>query len=87
MNIQVRMKNPWFWIGVIGVALTAIGVDPQTFTSWSAVWEGIKTVLGNPVQLVTFALSVLAVFVDPTTAGVGDSKRAMTYTEPKKEVK
>ncbi len=74
----------WFWIGVIGVALTAIGVDPQTFTSWSTVWEGIRTVLGNPVQLVTFALSVLAVFVDPTTAGIKDSVKAMTYREPKK---
>ncbi len=86
MNLKVRMKNPWFWVGIVGVALTAIGVDPQTFTSWAAVWDGIKTILGNPVQLVTLALSVLAVFIVPTTAGVGDSKRAMTYTEPNKEV-
>ncbi len=86
MNLKVRMKNPWFWIGIVGVALTAIGVDPQTFTSWAAVFEGIKNILGNPVQLVTLAFSILAVFVDPTTAGVRDSKKAMTYTEPKKEV-
>ena len=87
VNIPVRMKNPWFWVGVASVAITAIGVDPQTFTSWSAVWEGIKAVLCNPVQLCTMCLAILSVFVDPTTAGIGDSKRALEYTKPNKEEK
>lgn len=85
MNIKVRVKNPWFWVGVFSVAITAIGVDPQTFTSWSAVLEGVKAVLSNPVQLVTMCLAVLSVFIDPTTAGVTDSKTALTYTAPKKK--
>ena len=82
VNIPVRMKNPWFWVGVVSVAITAIGVDPQTFTSWAAVWEGIKAVLSNPVQLVTMCLAVLSVFIDPTTAGLSDSEKALTYTTP-----
>lgn len=69
-----RMKNPWFWIGLCSVALTAIGVDPQTFTSWSAVWEGVLSVLQNPVQLTTMCLAVLAVFVDPSTPGLRDHR-------------
>ena len=67
------------------MAITAIGVDPQTFTSWTAVWEGIKAVLGNPVQLVTMCLAILSVFVDPTTAGIGDSKTALGYDKPNRE--
>lgn len=85
VNIPVRMKNPWFWVGVASVAITAIGVDPQTFTSWAAVWEGIKAVLSNPVQLVTMCLAVLSVFIDPTTAGVSDSEKALTYSAPRKD--
>lgn len=85
MNIKVRVRNPWFWVGVVSVAITAIGVDPQTFTSWAAVWEGIKAVLSNPVQLVTMCLAVLSVFIDPTTAGVGDSEKALTYSAPRKD--
>jgi phi LC3 family holin len=85
MNIKVRVRNPWFWVGVVSVAITAIGVDPQTFTSWAAVWEGIKAVLSNPVQLVTMCLAVLSVFIDPTTAGLSDSEKALTYTTPKKK--
>lgn len=85
VNIPVRMKNPWFWVGVGSVAITAIGVDPQTFTSWSAVGMGIKAVLGNPVQLCTMCLAVLSVFIDPTTAGIGDSKTALGYDKPNRE--
>lgn len=85
VNIPVRMKNPWFWVGVVSVAITAIGVDPQSFTSWAAVWNGIVSVLANPVQLVTMCLAVLAVFIDPTTAGVTDSAAALTYVKPKKD--
>lgn len=85
MNIRVRVRNPWFWVGVLSVAITAIGVDPQTFTSWAAVWEGIKAVLSNPVQLVTMCLAVLSVFIDPTTAGLSDSEKALTYSAPRKD--
>lgn len=85
MNIRVRVRNPWFWVGVLSVAITAIGVDPQTFTSWAAVWEGIKAVLSNPVQLVTMCLAVLSVFIDPTTAGLSDSEKALTYDAPRKD--
>ena len=85
LNYEVRMKNPWFWVGVVVVALTAIGVDPQTFTSWHAVIDGLLAILSNPVQLVTVILSVLSVFVDPTTSGLSDSTRALNYKKPSKE--
>ena len=87
VNIPVRFRNPWFWVGVCSVAITAIGVDPQTFTSWAAVLDGIKAVLSNPVQLVTMSLAILSVLVDPTTAGIGDSKTALGYTVPNREGK
>ena len=85
VNVPVRFKNPWVWVGVASVAITAIGVDPQTFTSWAAVLDGIKAVLSNPVQLCTMCLAILSVFVDPTTAGITDSETALTYTAPKKK--
>lgn len=85
INYEVRIKNPWFWVGVVSVALTAIGVDPQTFTSWQSVLNGILSVLSNPVQLGTFILSILSVFIDPTTNGLSDSNRALQYKNPSKE--
>lgn len=85
MNFPVRFKNPWFWVGLGGVILSAMGVSPEMFTSWGAVWDAIVNLFGNPFMLVSVVLAILGVFVDPTTAGISDSKRAMSYKSPAKE--
>ena len=85
INIPVRLKNPWFWVGLGGVILSAMGVSPEIFTSWGAVWEAVVNLFSNPFMLVSVVLAVLGVFVDPTTAGISDSKRAMSYKSPFKE--
>lgn len=86
VNIPVRFKNPWFWIGVGGVLLTALGIEPQMLTSWEALRTAVMDVLGNPFLLGSATIALLGQFIDPTTAGVGDSNLAMTYTEPKRDV-
>lgn len=85
INIPVRFKNPWFWVGLCGTILTAMGVSPEMFTSWGAVWEAIVNLINNPFMLVSVVLAVLGVFVDPTTSGISDSKRALSYKSPAKE--
>lgn len=85
INMHVRFKNPWFWVGLGGVILSAMGVSPEMFTSWGAVWDAVVNLFSNPFMLGSVVLAVLGVFVDPTTAGISDSKRAMTYKAPAKE--
>ena len=85
INIPVRFKNPWFWVGICGTILTAMGVSPEMFTSWGAVWEAVVNMVGNPYMLISVVLAVLGVFVDPTTSGISDSKRALSYKSPVKE--
>ena len=84
LNIPVRLKNPWFWIGLIGVILTAMGVDPSTFTSWEAVGSSLLSLVSNPFMIFNVLISVLGIFIDPTTSGIGDSEQALTYKSPKK---
>ena len=85
INIPVRMKNIWFWISLMGVILTAMGVSPETFTSWDAVIQAIKDLFGNPFMLGSVSVAVIGVFNDPTTSGLNDSKQALGYEKPKKE--
>lgn len=85
INIPVRFKNPWFWVGLCGTILAAMGVSPEMFTSWDAVWEAVLNMVRNPYMLVSVVLAVLGVFVDPTTSGISDSKRALSYKSPVKE--
>ena len=85
INIPVRFKNPWFWVGLCGTILAAMGVNPEMFTSWGAVWEAVVNLFSNPFQIGCVVLAVLGVFVDPTTSGISDSKRALSYKSPVKE--
>ena len=85
INIPVRLKNIWFWIGLIGLFFTAIGVDPKTLTSWNALWQAMIEFASNPYLIGSAVMALLGQFVDPTTSGLGDSAQAMTYTAPKKD--
>lgn len=69
-----RYKNPYFWIGICGVALAAMGIEPESLTSWGLVLDNLLEVIKNPVAIVGTVLAILGVFVDPTTKGVKDKK-------------
>ena len=82
MNWKVRMRNPWFWVGIVSAVVSALRVDVNALTSWGAVWSCLAGIIENTLQLGTLCLTVLSVFIDPTTAGLGDSARALTYSKP-----
>ena len=69
-----RYKNPYFWIGLLGVIFTAVGVEPAMFTSWTALWGALADLARNPYLIGCMAVAVIGVFVDPTTKGLGDGK-------------
>lgn len=83
INWMVRIKNKAFWIAFIPAILLLIQVSAAVFGCTLDFGE-----LGNKLlDVVNAAFSVLVILgvvTDPTTAGVGDSEQAMTYTEPKK---
>lgn len=82
LNIPVRFRNPWFWVSLVGVILTAMGISPDMLTSWAAVGQAFKDLISNPFMLCTVAVSILGVFIDPTTKSIGDSDRALHYHSP-----
>ena len=84
INWQVRIKNKNFWITFIPAVLILVQVVAAVFGFTLELNE-----LGNKliamVNAVFTILTLLGVVTDPTTAGIGDSSQALTYTEPKKE--
>ena len=57
------------------------------FTSWEILLESFINIIKNPFLLFCTVVSVIGYINDPTTAGLGDSKEALTYFSPKKENK
>lgn len=92
MNLKVRFKNPVFIAQLILAILTPIlayaGLTYQDLTSWDALGKLLLGAISNPYVLGLIAVSVWNALNDPTTSGVGDSNRALTYVKPfKDEVK
>lgn len=83
INWKARFKNPVFWMTVIPAAVAFVYTVLGTLEIVPALSE--EMVLNIAANIIT-ALTALGVLVDPTTAGIGDSKLAMTYEEPRKDV-
>ena len=81
INWKVRINNKLWWCEVI----PAIALVIQAVAAVFGYQLDFSTLVGKILAVVdaVFALLViLGIVVDPTTAGVADSARAMTYVEP-----
>lgn len=81
INWKVRISNKAFWLTLV----PALALLLQTFLSVF----GVKIELGETIdKLLVFINALFAVLVivgvvnDPTTSGISDSSRAMTYETP-----
>lgn len=83
INWKVRIKNPYFWVGLVGVVLAAVGVSPESLTSWPILCGQIMELIQNPFAIGCVVFGVLGYINDPTTGGLSDSEQAMTYEKPK----
>ena len=82
INWKVRFQNKAFLTGLISLVvvfiydlLQLLGIAPVVTQSVvMQVAEGILTILG-----------LVGVIADPTTAGLTDSRQALTYTSPRQD--
>ena len=86
INWKVRIKNPLWWVQIAAALLLPMlayfGLAWEDMTSWGALRDVFLRAVQNPVVLLTAAASVFNAVTDPTTAGVGDSRRALEYKTP-----
>ena len=79
INWRVRFRNK-IWLGsflslIVGFVYSMLAL----FDVFPSVTQNLVVQLMN--QVLTF-LGLIGVIVDPTTAGISDSERAMGYEEP-----
>lgn len=88
INWKVRLVNPVFWIelamAVLVPILTYMGLSWEDMTTWAALGAVFVEAVQNPVIIASVAVSVWNAITDPTTEGLSDSVRAMSYNEPSK---
>jgi phi LC3 family holin len=79
INWKVRFRNKTWLTMFISLVVGFVFNILRLFDVSPAVTESL--VMNIAGQVLTF-LGLIGVIVDPTTAGVGDSERALGYEEP-----
>ena len=84
INWSVRLKNKNFWLALV----PALALLAQAFANIF----NLSLEFGDTVDKILVFINVLfadlvlvGVVNDPTTAGLSDSERALTYTEPSED--
>ena len=84
INWKVRLKNKAFWLAVIPALLLVVQAAASLFGyDWDFVV--LNQQIAAIINAVFAVLTILGVVVDPTTAGITDSNRAMGYDKPKED--
>lgn len=81
INWKVRVKSKVFWLSIIPAVLLLT----QTVLALFGITWDCTTISDQLLAVVNAAfvvLAILGIVADPTTQGIGDSERAIKYTEP-----
>lgn len=89
INWMVRFKNPLWWfqiaLAVVTPVLAYFGLTGSDITTWATLWDTLVQAISNPYVVFLVLVAAWNAVQDPTTSGINDSNRALTYTVPKKE--
>ena len=88
INWKVRKENILFITQIVISVFTPIlayfGMNLEDLTTWASIGTLLWQAIQNPVVVLSVAVSVFNAITDPTTKGIGDSTRALTYDKPAK---
>ena len=84
INWTVRIKNKVWWMAIIPAVLWLIQVVAAVF-GYEIDFGDLGNRLKAVVDAVFVVLILLGINVDPTTAGLKDSERALQYDVPKED--
>lgn len=82
INWKLRLKNKNFWLSVIPALFLVIQALAAVF-GYTLDFEDLSGKLLVVVNAVFAFATILGIVNDPTTTGLSDSLRAMSYRSPK----
>ena len=65
-----KLKNPYFWLSIIGLIFASAGIDFQTLTSWQLLGQALISILQNPVAVVAVLTALVGIWNDNSTTGL-----------------
>ena len=81
INFAVRLKNKAFWIAIVP-ALCLLAQAVANLFGFTLDLNELNGKIIAVVEALFAVLVILGIVNDPTTKGLGDRQRALSYTEP-----
>ena len=69
-----KLKNPYFYLSVIGLIFSASGVDFNQLTSWDLLCKALIDIINNPVCVIAVITAFLGIWNDNSTKGLDGIK-------------
>ena len=82
INWKLRLQNK---ATLTALVMALVALVYQVLGVFGVVPRVSQDQVTTIISMVINILCLLGIVVDPTTAGIGDSVRAMSYDEPRKE--
>ena len=82
INWKLRLQNK---ATLTALVMALVALVYQVLSVFGVVPRVSQDQVTTIISMVINILCLLGIVVDPTTAGIGDSARAMSYDEPRKE--
>ena len=86
INWMVRFKNPIWWgqmfLAVASPILAYYGLNFKDLNTWNSVFDLLLNAIKNPYIVGLIVVNVFNTINDPTTKGLSDSQRALSYSVP-----
>ena len=80
-----KLKNPWFWLGIVSIIFASAGIDFNSLTSWRLFGHALMSIIQNPVALMAVIGGVLGVFNDNSSKGL-DKIKTIEMTDDSKDI-
>lgn len=70
-----KLKNPYFWLSIIGLLFASAGIDFNTLVSWQLLGEALISILNNPVSVVAVLTALVGIWNNNDTPGLDSIKK------------
>ena len=64
INKNPKLRNPYFYISVIGLIFSAAGVDFNSLTNWYLLGKALLEIFNNPVSTLAVVTALIGIWAD-----------------------
>ena len=78
-----KLRNPYFYISVIGLIFSAAGVDFNSLTNWYLLGKALLDIFNNPVSTLAVITALVGIWVDNRDYAPNSTKQNKNTQKPK----